>query len=215
MGPPRVQTRPGARCKEAFICGGGQAVDSHQDVWTRLDRIGRRASQTAERGPQRRGALRLGPCRRARQQARSAQPGQAHHAQAPRRGDGRLRQARLPRDPGERRRRNRQDVTRHLLPVLLQQGRPAARPGGRGCRRFEEGLRLVQHTARAGWHAAVGGRARVGAGVLGPLEAQCAPLPRVGRAGHGGPGSRPHHPSHILESLLRPQRPHRTRLLRT
>ena len=123
--------------------------------------------------------------RRTRQQAGPAQPGSPHHAQAAQRGHGGVRQAGLPRHPGQRHRRYRQDLARHLLPVLLQQGGPAARPGGRGGQRLAVPLRHAQCAARPGHVAPVGGRLRLGPGLLGALDQLRAALPDLDRSGHG------------------------------
>ena len=123
--------------------------------------------------------------RRPRQQAGPAQPGSSHHAQAAQRRHGGVRQAGLSRHPGQRHRRYRQDLARHLLPVLLQQGGPAASPGGRGGQRVAVPLRHAQRAARPGRAAPVGGRLRLGAGLLGALDQLRAALPDLDRSGHG------------------------------
>ncbi len=119
--------------------------------------------------------------RRPGKQAGAAQPGTPHHAQAARCRDGRLRRAGLSQHPGQRRRRDRQDVTRHLLSVLLQQGGPAPRARDRGGRRSPESLRRAEHAARRWRQAAMGGRASLGHCVLGAVAALRAAVPRLDR----------------------------------
>ena len=76
--------------------------------------------------------------------ARAARAGQEDDAQAARRGDDRVREARLPRGARRRHRQGGQDVARHLLPVLRQQGRPVPHAHGRRGRGDDRAVRIAR-----------------------------------------------------------------------
>ena len=205
MGSPRVQRDPATATRSRGRTAAARSRRRREAVGSRVPGSPSNGRAVADGALVARGDA--DAVRRTGQQARPAQPGPAHHAQAARRGDGRLRQAGLPRHPGQRRRRDRQDVTRHLLPVLLQQGGPAAGPGGRGGRRSPEGLRRASSTLPGrGWHAAVGGRARLGHR---PTRSSGSATRRSSASWTDLATDRPragrHHPPHLLGHLGRPR----------